>query len=185
MPTAVPPRASSHRCGNRLLDVRQSVVEKLHPAGDLLAERQRRRVHQVRPADLDDVLERLRPSAASVSRSLRTDGISRVAERLDGGDVHGRREDVVGRLAHVDVVVGVDLAAHPALAAQELAGAVGDHFVQVHVGLRAAAGLPDDERELVVVLAGDHFVGRGDDRLADRGVLELPEVEVDLGRRAA
>ena len=82
------------------------------------------------------------------------------------------------------MIVGVNLAVHPALAAEQFAGAVGDHFVQIHVGLRAAAGLPDDERKLVVVLAGDHFVGRGDDRLAHGGVFELPEVEVDLGRRA-
>ena len=81
------------------------------------------------------------------------------------------------------MIVGVNLAAHSSLAAQQFAGAVGDHFVQVHVGLRAAAGLPDDERKLVVVPPGDHLVGRGDDRLADGGVLELSEVEVDLGRR--
>src|SRR5262249_38309854 len=34
------------------------------------------------------------------------------------------------------------------------------------------------------VLARDHFISRTDDRLADGGVLELPEVEIDLRRRA-
>jgi hypothetical protein len=40
-----------------------------------------------------------------------------------------------------------------ALAAEQLGGAVGDHLVGVHVGLGAGAGLPDDEREVVVELA--------------------------------
>ena len=44
-------------------------------------------------------------------------------------------------------------------------GAVGQHLVHVHVGLRARAGLPDDQRELAVVLAREHLVGgRGDGR---------------------
>ena len=89
-----------------------------------------------------------------------TDGISRPRKRRHGGDVHGRRKHVVRRLAHVDLIVGMDLAAHAALAAQELAGAVGDDLVHVHVRLRAAAGLPDDQGKLGVVLAGDHLVGR-------------------------
>ena len=75
------------------------------------------------------------------------------AERRHGRDVHRRGKNVVRRLAHVDVVVGMDLAALAALAAQELAGAIGDDLVHVHVGLRAAAGLPDDQGKLGVVLA--------------------------------
>jgi hypothetical protein len=52
------------------------------------------------------------------------------------GDVHRGGERVVRRLAHVDVVVGMDrvLAAH--LAAGELDRAVRNHLVDVHVGLR-------------------------------------------------
>jgi hypothetical protein len=59
------------------------------------------------------------------------------------GDVHGGGEGVVGRLRHVDVVVGMNglFAAHDA--AGNFDGAVGNDFVDVHVGLRAAAGLPD------------------------------------------
>ena len=47
----------------------------------------------------------------------------------------------------------------------QLDGAVGDHLVGVHVRLRAAAGLPDAQREVVVELAGDHLVGGLDDAL--------------------
>ena len=49
------------------------------------------------------------------------------------------------------------LGAH--LAARDLDGAVGDDFVDVHVGLRAAAGLPDAQRKMIVKLAGNDFVG--------------------------
>ncbi len=152
------------RCGIDLLDVLQAVVEKLDPAGDLLAERERGRVHQVRPADLDDVSKRRGLLRQGRSGALRTDGIRRAAERRHGRDVHRGRKHVVGRLAHVDMVVGMDLAAHAALAAQELAGAVGDDLVQVHVRLGAAARLPDDQGKLGVVPAGDHLVGGRDDR---------------------
>ena len=47
----------------------------------------------------------------------------------------------------------------PSVAAGQLDGAVGDDLVDVHVRLRAAAGLPDAQREVVVELAGDDLVG--------------------------
>src|SRR5712691_7280705 len=83
-----------------------------------------------------------------------------------GGDVHGRGEGVVGGLRHVDVVVGMNglLAAHHA--AGDLDGAVANHLVDVHVGLRAAAGLPDAQREIAVEFSGDDFVGGLHDELA-------------------
>ena len=68
------------------------------------------------------------------------------------------------------------LAAH--LAAGDFDGAIGDDFVDVHVGLRAAAGLPDAQREMIVELAGDDFVGGLRD---ERGFFggELAEVLID------
>ena len=56
----------------RCVDVREAVVELRHVAGELLAQRERRRVLQVRAPDLDDVGER---------RRLR---VQRVAQRLQG-----------------------------------------------------------------------------------------------------
>jgi hypothetical protein len=53
--------------------------------------------------------------------------------------------------------------------AGQLVGAPGDHFVDVHVALGAAAGLPDHQRELVVVLAVEHFVGGLFDQAGDVG----------------
>ena len=62
---------------DRLFDMLEPVVEKLDPARNLLAERQRSRVHQVRPADLDDVPKRRGLLAPASSRSTPTEGISR------------------------------------------------------------------------------------------------------------
>src|SRR5882672_961297 len=44
-------------------------------------------------------------------------------------------------------------------AARQFDGAVGDDLVDVHVGLRTAAGLPDTQGKLLVEFAGDDLVG--------------------------
>ena len=75
------------------------------------------------------------------------------------GDVHRGRERVVGRLAHIDVVVRVHRLFAADLAAEQLDRAVRQDLVDVHVGLRARAGLPDIERKMLVELAGDRLVG--------------------------
>ncbi len=89
----------------------------------------------------------------------------RILHALGGRDVHGRRKRVVRRLRHVDVIVGMDRLFRSHLAAGNFDGAVGDDLVHIHVGLGAAAGLPDAQRELIVELAGDHFVGGLHDQL--------------------
>ena len=166
-----------HRQG--LLDAHDAVLDLLGVAGELLAEGDRGRVLGVGAADLDDVLPRLRLVVQRVAELLQGRDQA-VDDLLASGDVHRRREAVVRRLAHIDVIVGVDrlLRAHDA--AEKLDGAVGDHLVGVHVRLGAGAGLPDDEREVRVELALDHLVGGPDDRLADLRV-EAAEVHVHLG----
>src|ERR1700752_333466 len=54
------------------------------------------------------------------------------------------------------------LAAHDA--AGEFDRAIRDHLVGVHVGLRAAAGLPNAQRKVAVEFAFDHFVAGLDDQ---------------------
>jgi hypothetical protein len=97
-----------------------------------------------------------------------------------GGDVHGGGKRVVGRLRHVDVIVGMDgpLAAHDP--AGNFNGAIGDHLVDVHVGLRAAARLPDAQREMVVELSADDFVGGLDDEVA---LFRRESVELEIDER--
>ena len=102
-------------------------------------------------------------------------GNQRVLHSLRRRDVHGRGERVVRRLRHVDVIVGMDRLLRSHLAAGNFDRAVRDDLVHVHVGLRAAAGLPDAQRELIVQLAGNHFVGRLHDQLRLVG-RQFPEI---------
>ena len=119
-----------------LLDTAHIVGDLLRVAGKFLTERQGRGVLGVGAADLDDVGEglglHLQRGVQVLQRRHHVAG-----HLLGGGDVHGRRIGVVGRLAHVDVVVGVHrrLGAHHS--AQHLDGPVGDHLVGVHVRLGA------------------------------------------------
>ncbi|CAM2158157.1 conserved hypothetical protein [Paraburkholderia tropica] len=165
--------------GFHMLD---AVIELRDVARELLAERERRGVLQVRAADLDDVAELLRLGRERVAQRLQRG--QQMLDDADGGrDVHGRREHVVGRLAAIDVVVRMHLARFAALAAENLARAVRDHLVEVHVGLRARAGLPDGERELARMLAFDDLVGGLHDR-ARLGLVEHAEAVIHFGGRA-
>jgi hypothetical protein len=138
------------------------VLELRHVPGELLPERERRRVLQVGAADLDDAGESL---AFLRQRSAqRFEGWEEIV--LDGRrrrEVHRRRKDVVRRLAQVDVVVRMHSPVRAALAAEQFGGAIGEHLVQVHVGLGTGTGLPDHQRKFHVVFAGDDLVRRFDD----------------------
>ena len=83
-------------------------------------------------------------------------GEKRIFYRHDRGDVHRRGESVVGTLALVYIVVGMQQ-----FFARDFVAAVGNDFVGVHIRLRAAARLPDDEREMFVEFARNHFVASG------------------------
>ena len=108
VPTAVPPSASSWSARRaRARIAAHAVIELRDPAADLLAERQRRRVLQVRAADLDDVRERLRLAVERARAARATAGSRCSSTLLDGRDVHRGRERVVRRLRHVDVIVRV------------------------------------------------------------------------------
>ena len=58
---------------------------------------------------------------------------------------------------------------------------VGDDFIHVHVGLGTASGLPDDEREVLIPLSVDHFVGRLHNRYRLGGI-KVVQTLVGQGR---
>ncbi len=128
------------------------------------------------PSNAFDFLSRVSRSGAQRRHEVLDDSVCR-------GDVHRGREHVVRRLPAVHVVVRVHEALLAALAAHQLACAVGDHLVQVHVGLRAGPRLLDGEREFVQMLAVDRSRRRPDDRARLRGVEHL-QLQVHLGGRA-
>ena len=84
---------------------------------------------------------------------------------------------VVGRLRHVDIVVGVQVFVFAFLETHGFQSDVGDDFVGIHVGGRAGAALNHVDHELIMEVAADQ-AGAG---LADRrmlGVIEVSELMV-------
>ena len=115
------------------------------PAADLLTEEHRRGVHQMRTASFDDALRFFCPAVEGGFEVV--EGRNQVLDDLKiGRDMNRGRNDIVARLAHVDVVVRV----HRVTATRQLGGAAGDDLIRVHVGRGAGAGLEDVERELGV-----------------------------------
>src|SRR5690606_33527997 len=133
-------------------------------AAELLAQADGRGVHQVGAADLDDVIEGLGLFRQGVPQPPEG-GQQVVGQAFQGGDVHGRGDDVVAGLAHVDVVVGMNGAPGAQGAAQNLVGPVGDDLVGVHVGGRAGPGLENVQGEVVVQAPVDDLLAGLDDGL--------------------
>ena len=157
----VPDRGAALRQRIELLErkpqAREPVLHLCGVTGEFLAERERRRVLQMRAADLDDVREFLRLLLQRVLQ-VRERRQQPMHDRVGRRDVHRRREAIVRRLAQVDMIVRMHRLLCAERAAQELVRTVRDHLVDVHVGLGAGAGLPDDQREVVVELAVDHLL---------------------------
>ncbi len=146
------------------------------PPAHLLTERERRRVHHVRAPDLHDAVERTRPSPRSALRSA-LDGTAGAARERAAATA---RCITVGNTSFDDCDMftwsfGCTGPGVPSGVPSELVRAVRDDLVGVHVRLRAAAGLPDDERELIVELARDHLVGRA--------TITLGALRVELAER--
>ena len=143
--------------GERLFDAFDGVVEHPHVPGELLPQGQRRCILHVSAADLDDLVPSLGLDVQRVAqRAHRGQELGR--RRHPGGDTHGGREGVVGRLRHIHMVVRMHRVLRAEWRAGKLAAAIGDHLVHVHVELGAAAGHPDMERKLIWMLPRQDFV---------------------------
>ena len=163
----------------RVLQAGEAVVKLGNVAGEFLAEGERGGVLQVGAADFDDGLERFGFSGEGVAQFLYGRD-EEVVDLLRGGDVNGGREAVVGGLGVIDVVVRMYRLVGGESGAGQCVGAVGQYFVHVHVGLRAGAGLPDDERELAVQFAAKHVVSGADDEVS---LFLLDAAEAGVGQR--
>ena len=146
------------------------MIELRHVARELLPQRERGRVLQVRAADLHDLREGCSPPRQRAAQCPHR-GLHAALERDDRRNVHRRGKSVVGGLPLVDVVVGMHEAPAATAAAQELRGAVCEHLVDVHVGLRARARLPDDQRKMLIQPTAQRLIGG----LGDRPALSLVE----------
>ena len=116
------------------------------------------------PPDLDDVAPRLRLGIDCIVQG--SDRRNQALLHVDcRRNVHRRREGVVGRLRHVDMIVGVNRRLAPERRPRNLAAPIGDHFVDVHVELGAAARHPNMQREHVMMLSGEDFIANLHDQL--------------------
>src|ERR1700733_6543251 len=147
-----------------LLQPLNVAVEQTRPAAELLPERQRHSILQMSASDLDDIMEFPSLGCDRIMHALDRRN-QRVLHAIRRRNMHRRRKRVVRRLRHVHVVIRMNGFLRSHLAARNLNSAIRDHFIDIHIGLRAAARLPDAQRELVLQLAGNHFVGSLHDQL--------------------
>ena len=79
--------------------------------------------------------------------------LAQVFEIPDHGHLAGRRDDVIGRLAHIDVVVGVEEGIVSLLPTQLFNGNVGNDLVSIHVERGSCTTLNGISDELIQKLA--------------------------------
>src|SRR6185369_6489035 len=77
----------------------------------------------------------------------------------------------------IHIVVGMNWFFRPDYAAGKLNRAIRDHFIGVHVGLRAGTGLEYDQRKLVIPSAIDHFLPSADNQI-DLFLRKLAELTI-------
>ncbi len=118
-------------------------------SAELLPQPDGRRILQVRPPRLDHSIEgdRFLGERGAQPLQRRDESIPQGQRRRH---VERRGNHVVARLAQVDVIVGVYRRLAPQLAAQQLAGAIGDDLVGVHVCRGAGTSLEHVHGEVVI-----------------------------------
>ena len=74
------------------------------------------------------------------------------------GNIDSGGKSIIGGLTHIDVVIGMNgiLTAH--FSSKSLDGPVGDHFIEIHIGLGSAAGLPHYQGEMVIQFSSNHLI---------------------------
>ena len=148
----------------RLVQPFDVAIEQTGPAAEFLSKGQWDGILQMGAANLHDIFKFLRLGCDRIAHRLDRRN-QRVLHPLRRSNVHCRWKGVVRRLRHVDVIVRMYRLLRSHFAARNLNRTIRDDLVHVHVGLRAAAGLPNAQRKLVIQLTGNDFVGSFDDEL--------------------
>ena len=116
----------------------------------------------------------------AVGQRMRRGHERRGAERQR--EARGRRVHVVGRLSHVDVIVGMHPRVGAARLGEHLRRAIGEHLVRVHVVRRAGSRLVDVDDELIAKPAAQDLIGRLHNRGGDVAI-EAAKRRVRFSRR--
>ena len=146
---------------------------------ELLPQADGHRVLHLSAPHLQHVVKLLRLALQSLAQPLQLDLSPH--QQLEHRHLPCRGEHVVGGLAAVDMVVGVDQAVVPLLAPQQLNGPVGDDLVGVHVQAGARAPLDGVHNEGVVELAV-HNLPAGVDNGVGHLLVQKPNLIVGDGR---
>jgi hypothetical protein len=178
----------------RARDILRCVGDVRREPSELLAERQRHGVLQVRAPGLQHV----RKLPALVRQALGEPACGVLQPRHHGQQCEPRRgrEYVIRRLSHVDVVVRVHARVFAAPSAEQFGRAVGEHLVRVHVVRRSGACLVNVDEELIAEAACQDLVGGAYDSVGDirgqpaeitvrfrGGLLDLDRGDDQLGMR--
>ena len=147
----------------RVTQARDPVVDLRRVPTELLAERHRRRIHEVRAARLHHVGELALLLAQRAHQLLRR-GDELVGNRDRGREVDRRGKHVVRRLRRVHMVVRVDRCRITEAGRRQAR----DHLVRVHVRTRcpSRSGMRRSGTRRDGIRGGD-LVGRGRDRVGD------------------
>ena len=129
------------------------------PSGHLLVQGQGHCIHQVGPSGLHQVLVLLRLLQNHLMEVLQ--GGNQLLHRFGVcGYVYRRGDNIVGRLPHVHVVVGMDGILRVLVPREDFVGSGCDYLVGVHVGGCSGARLEYVDGELVVEFAVRHLLRR-------------------------
>ncbi len=137
--------------------------DRLREGREFRAEGHGNRFLHLRSADLDDGAEGL---LFLLKGPLEVgNGLAEPPEAGDGGDLQGRRIDVVCGLVEVHVLQRMDETVIALPAMKELDRPIGDHLVDVHVRRGAGPSLEGINGELVREAPGGNLPAGRDDRL--------------------
>ena len=78
-----------------------------------------------------------------------------------------RRDDIVARLAQVDMIIGMNRCLVSLFAGDDFVGPGGDDFVHVHICRGSRSGLKHIHHELVIKLSIHHLLGCFNNCLGD------------------
>src|SRR5580692_4167344 len=148
----------------RMFESIRIVAEHAHIARPLFTKSDWSSVLHVGTADLNYVFPLV---------GFRSDGIAQGFQRRDQSlfcvdssrNVHRRGKRIIGGLRHIDVVIGMNRSFAPQRRTGELAAAVGDHLIYVHVELRATPRHPHMQRKHVLMPTCKNLVAGLDDEV--------------------
>jgi hypothetical protein len=121
-----------------------------------LAQSHGNRILQLGPSHLDHIIE----FCGLVHESIfQTDQfVFQRSQKIQNRKLSGCRDDIIGGLGHVHVVIGMNHGIVPLFRSQEFTGPVCDDLIHVHIGTGSGAALDRIHKEVLPELALHDFV---------------------------